>query len=133
MICKSNILIIRKCYYTLLSLLPPSCMVVPSSELVSIYTSTSTFNLKLSQIDRIPANVAIDVNSDIIRRRINSRSTSIVSKASSIPYHKRMEINNDLPDKEFIDSINSFQLSYKGDDKVGNLVRKVTDTGCIGI
>jgi len=108
-------------------------MVVPSSELVSIYTSTSTFNLKLSQIDRIPANVAIDVNSDIIRRRINSRSTSIVSKASSIPYHKRMEINNDLPDKEFIDSINSFQLSYKGDDKVGNLVRKVTDTGCIGI
>ena len=112
-------------------------MVVPSSELVNIHISTSTFNSKLSQIDRIPANVAIDINSDIIRERsnssssISSRSTSIVSKVLSISYYKMIEINNSLPDKEFVNLIDSSQLSYKDNDGAGNLVRKTTDTGSI--
>jgi len=114
-------------------------MVVSSSELANIHIFTSTFNSKLSQMDRTPANVAIDINSDIIRRRTNSssstssRSALIISKVSSIPYHKRMEINNDLSDKKFIDPIDSSQLSYKGNDGAGNLVRKITNTSSIGI
>jgi len=43
---------------------------------------------------------------------INSRSASVLSKASTISYYKRMEIQNDFPDEEFRKSINSFQLLY---------------------
>ena len=88
-------------------------------------------------MDRIPANVAIDIDSDIIRERsnssssISSRSTSIVSKVSSMSYHKMIEINNSLLDKEFVNLINSSQLSYKDNDGAGNLVRKTTDTDFI--
>ena len=38
-----------------------------------------------------------------------------------------MEINNNLPDKDLIDPINSFQLSYKDDVREGNLVRKAAN------
>ena len=72
-----------------------------------------TFNLNLSQMDRILVNVVIDVNSNIIRERSNSpsstssKSASIVSKASSMLYHKRIKINNDFLDKEFVNLINN--------------------------
>ena len=121
----------------LLSLIPPSCIVASSSELVNIHTSTSTFNSKLSQMDRTSANVAIDIDSNIIRRRsnfsgsISSKSALISSKASSMLYHKKMEINNSLPNKEFVNFIDNSQLSYKDNDGAGNLVRKVTDTNSI--
>ena len=97
----------------LLSLIPLSCIVVSNSELVNIHTSTSTFNSKLSQMNRIFINVAMDIDSNIIRGRSvfpsskSSRSTSIISKASSMLYHKRIEINNNLPDEEFVNPINS--------------------------
>ena len=64
-------------------------------------------------MDRTSANVAIDINSDIIRKRTNSpsstssKSASIVSKASSMLYHKRIKINNDFLDKEFVNLINN--------------------------
>lgn len=44
-----------------------------------------------------------------------------------------MEINNDLSYEEFIDPIDSSQLSYKDNDGTGNLVKKITDIGSIGI
>jgi len=112
-------------------------MVASNSELGNIHTFTSTFNSKLSQIDRTLANVAMDIDIDITRERSifsgskSFRSTSIVLKASSMPYYKRMEINNDLPDEKFVNPIDSSQLSYKDDNGAGNLVRKVTDIGLI--
>jgi len=38
-----------------------------------------------------------------------------------------MEINNNLPDKEFRNPIDSSQLSYKGDNEEGNPVSEATD------
>ena len=36
-----------------------------------------------------------------------SRSTSVISKASSILYYKKMVINNDLPNEEFVELIDN--------------------------
>lgn len=68
----------------------------------------------------LPADLAIDINKnnkvdnyDDVRGRssfssnVSSRSISIVSKASSIPYHERIVINNDTSDEEFREPINS--------------------------
>ena len=88
-------------------------------------------------MDRTPANMAMDVNSNIIRRRLNSpssissRSTLIVSKVSFMSYYEKTKINNNLLDEEFANLIDSFQLSYKDNNRAGNLVRKITDTGSI--
>ena len=46
---------------------------------------------------------------------INSRSASVLSKASTISYYKRIKIQNDFPDEEFREHINSSQLLH--DDK----------------
>lgn len=47
--------------------------------------------------------------------KVSSKSTSISSNIYSILYYKRMVINNNLPDKEFKEFINSSQLSYQDD------------------
>ena len=110
-------------------------MVAPIRELVNIQTPTSASNTKPTQMAFIPANVAMDVNNDFIRGRSNSpskassRSTSVLSAASSIPYHERMEIKNDLPDEDIVDPIDSSQLLYKDNNDMGNSVGKVTDIG----
>jgi len=54
----------------------------------------------------------IDSNNDIKERttspeNLSSRSYSVSSIASSVLYHKRMEINNNLLNKETIEPINS--------------------------
>ena len=59
----------------------------------------------------------VDNFNDVRRRRsfpnsISSRSTLVMSKAFTIPYHKRIEIQNDFSNKEFREPINSSQLSY---------------------
>ena len=77
-------------------------------------------------MDCLPANLAININDyknivnyDNVKGRtfsssskVFSRNASISSKASSMEYHARMEIQNKLPDKEFIEPINNSQLSY---------------------
>jgi len=90
------------------------------------------------QIARIPANEAIDIdNYNDIRERMTSsskaslRSASVTFNTSSIPYHKRMKINNNLPNKELRDPIDSFQLSYKGNNKEENLVNETTNNSLI--
>jgi len=87
---------------------------------------------------RIPANKVINIdNYNDIRerttssRKASSRSASVTSNVSSIPYYERMEINNNLPDKEFRDLINSSQLSYKGNNEEENPVSEVTDNSPI--
>ena len=82
---------------------------------------------------RIQANMAMDINNDFIRGRINSpskvssRSILVTSNASSILYYERIKTNNDLPDEEIRNPIDSWKLSYKDEDKASNSVRKMTD------
>jgi len=59
---------------------------------------------------------------------VSSRSTSVISKASSIPYHKKMVINNDLPNEEFMEPVDSSQLSYNSNDQERNHISMVTNT-----
>ena len=85
----------------------------------------------------IPANVAIDIYNDFIRGRSNFpskvslRSALILSAASSISYHERMEIKNNLPNEDIVDPIDSSQLSYKNNNDMGDSVGQVTDIGFI--
>ena len=55
------------------------------------------------------------------------RSTLVFSAVSSIPYYERMEIKNDLPNKDIVDSIDSSQLLYKNNNNIGNFVSKITN------
>jgi len=118
---------------SLLSLLPPSCIVVPVREVVNkhfLFSSTITSNPTMAQI---PSNIDIDVNIDIIRgrssltSRISLRSSSTALNTSSIPYHQYMELNNDLSDIESQELIDSSQLSYIKEAEVRDLVRLATD------
>jgi len=45
---------------------------------------------------------------------VSTRSMSIVSQVSSLLYYERMLINNNLPNKEIMEPIDSSQLSYSG-------------------
>ena len=64
-----------------------------------------------------PSAMEMDVNkvnnfNDIRERshslsNASSRSVSIVSRVSLILYHERMTINNDLPDQEHVEPIDS--------------------------
>jgi len=78
----------------------------------------------------------MDVDTDIIRRRstssskVSSRESLIDSKASSMAYHKRIEIMNNLLNNDIWEPINSSQLSYalnKEEAGKGKMVSKVTD------
>jgi len=81
-----------------------------------------------------PASVAMNIDGfNSFRRRnnfpsnVSFRSSSVLSKASSIPYFKRIEIKNDLPDEDIVEPINSSQLSYNNNNSEGNSVSRVTD------
>ena len=109
----------------LLSLIPPSRMVASNRDSRNIQISTSAFSSTTLQMDCLPASSAMDIdfnknvnNFDNVRgrspspSRVTSRSTSVISKTSSIPYHERMEIQNDFLEEEFREPIDSSQLSY---------------------
>ena len=100
-------------------------MVAPNRVLGNIQFPPSAFTSTASQIDHLPASIVIDLditknvdNYDNTRRRspfsnnISSRSASVESKASFIPYHERIVIYNDFSDKEFRKPINCSQLLY---------------------
>jgi len=80
-----------------------------------------------------PSYMDMDIDSNIIRERstssskMNSREASVLSNASTTPYHERMKINNNLPDEDVWDPINSSQLSYNNNVEVGYSVRKAAD------
>ena len=91
-------------------------------------------------MDHLPAGSVIDINFnknvdnfDNVRRRspspsrVTSRSTSIISKTSSIPYHKRMEIQNDFLEEELREPIDSSQLSYDDQHQESHRVNIVID------
>ena len=101
-------------------------MVAPNRDLRNIHFSTLAFSSTALQMDCLPADSAIDINdykniknydesrerTSFLFSKVSSRSTFISSKATSIKYHIRMEIQNELPDKEFMESINNPQLLY---------------------
>jgi len=101
-------------------------MVVPNRDFENKQFSPSAFIFFTSQIAHLLANLAMDINKnnkvnnyDDVRGRspsssnISSKSVSVVLKTFSISYHKRIVINNNVPDEEFRKPIDSFQLSYK--------------------
>ena len=75
----------------------------------------------------------MDIDDDIIRGRFTSptrsisRSTLVSSTIFSILYYQRMEINNNLPDKDLEKLIDKSQLSYASTVDNGNNVRKAAD------
>ena len=110
-------------------------MVVSIRELVNIQTPTSVFSMKPIQMVFIPANIVMDIDNNFISERSNfsskvsSRNTLVLSVTSSIPYYKRMEIKNDLPNKDIVNLIDNSQLSYKDNDNIGNSISKTTKIG----
>jgi len=78
----------------------------------------------------LPSALEMDIDSvnsyDNVRKRthspsnVSTKSVSVVSQASSLLYHKRMVINNNLSDKEIMESIDSSQLSYSSDSQERN-------------
>ena len=110
-------------------------MVAPVREVANKQFSNSSANTFHSTMAQFPSNMDMDVDCDeIIRGRpvlpgkANSRSSSISSSTSSIPYHECMEINNNIPDVDIREPINSSQLSYKDNTEKDESVSKVADT-----
>jgi len=96
----------------LFSPVSPFCIVAPIRELANKQLSTSTISSKLSNIAYLPSTTDMDID-DITRgrsnfsKKVSSRSASVVSNTSSISYHFRMEINNNLLDKITVKLIDS--------------------------
>jgi len=117
-------------HHPLLSLIPPSYMVVPNRELVnksflnsSIYAIPPSTNTNVPAVDSLKS-TGMDIfkgqnpdNYNDVRGRTNShspnssRDASMVSFTSSIPYHEKMEKNNSI---EIDNNDNASQeLSYE--------------------
>jgi len=108
---------------------------VPIRELANKQLSTSTISFKLSNIAYLPSTTGMDID-DITKgkstflSKMSSRSTSVVSDTSSIPYYLRMKINNDLPGEITVEPIDSSQLSYQDNVEGGsNLVSETANLG----
>ena len=100
-----------------------SCMVSSNRDLGNKQFYSSAFTYSTTQMAQLPTGSVMDVDkfdiSTKIRRRSYSssktttRSTLIFSSTSSTPYHERMEINNDFPNDNFKELIDSSLLLYK--------------------
>jgi len=109
-------------------------MIVSKRNLGNIYFSTSALTSTITYMAHLPATEIINIdNYDNIRRRksspskASSRSTLISLSVSSQPYYKRIVLNNDLPNKEIVEPVNSSQLFYKDKSKERNTISKATD------
>ena len=106
-------------------------MVIPIRDLANKHSFTSAFNSTSSQIARTLAYKVINIdNFNNIRGRSTSPSKispSISSTTSSILYYKKMEINNNLPDKKFTEPVDSFQLPYKNNSEEDIPISEATD------
>jgi len=87
-------------------------------ELVNTLLSTLLTTLQPSPMAQLPSTIDIDVNNNIIKGRsassskFSSREPSTYSVISSIPYHERMEIQNNLLSEDFQEPVDSSQLFY---------------------
>ena len=102
-------------------------VVVSNRDIRNINFLSSVFTTSSAQMAHLPSNVAIDVNKhsinnyDNIREKntslsnVSFRSASVSLSTFSIPYHERMVINNELPNQEYMEPIDNFQLLYSND------------------
>ena len=95
------------------------------------HSSAIHFN---STMSLFPSNTEMDVSVDsILRRRSdltsksNSRSSSVFSSASSIPYHEHIEVDNNKPDNNSREPIDSSQLSYVNNSNRGKPVSRMAN------
>jgi len=115
-------------------------MIAPDRNLRNIQISTLAFLSTTLQIDHLLAGSVMDIdfnknvdNFDNIRgrspssSRVTSKSTSIISKTFSIHYYERMEIQNNFPEEELRESINSSQPSYNDQHQESYYVNKTID------
>ena len=96
-------------------------MIVSNRDLRNMYFSTSAFLSIAFQIDCLPANSVMNIDdyknvsnynnakerTSFLSSKVSLRNTSVNSKASSMGYYKRMEIQNELSDKELMEPINN--------------------------
>ena len=111
-------------------------MVVPIRELANTLFSTPFTTPQPFPMASLPSNMDMDIDIDIIRgrsvfsSRISSRESSTHLNASTSPYHKQMEMQNNLLDEDVHKPVNSSQLSYTlNNEQVSNSVRKAADNG----
>ena len=108
-------------------------MVVPIRKLVNIHFFSSAFSSKPFQIANLPFYIYINIDCNYIRERsvslskINSKEALILSNTLFTLYYERMVINNNLLNENVWNPIDSSQLSYNGNIKIGRSVRKMTD------
>ena len=119
-----------------LSLIPLSCIVAPNRDIRNIHFLSSAFTSFSAQMANLPSNLVMDINNcnvnnyDDVRKRpfssskVSSKSASVSSSASSIPYPKRMVINNDLPNDNNKEPIDSSQLPYKDNSQKGDHISR---------
>jgi len=115
---------------SLLSLLPPSCMVVPKRDLVNIPFPFDIYNFSSPMVQN---KLSMDMDMDTPRGRStsssanSSRELSTHSNLSSIPYHKRMEDQSNKlswDEQVKLNEKEEFTLSYTtlkvGENKLAN-------------
>ena len=109
-------------------------MIVPVREVANKHCSLSSAFSTNQTMTSYPSNIemnGIDNSKSrgcsAISSKCSSREFSILSNASSIPYHRRMKINNDFPKEDHTNPVDSSHLSYAGTAKVGELVSMATD------
>jgi len=112
-------------------------MVAPIRELANTLFSSTAIYLLSTSIAQSSSNMDMDVDIDVLRGRsasfsINSsRESSMHSNASSVPYHKRMEIqSNNLLWSEQVKN-ERLSLSYTMLAKKDSLVKLATDNSPI--
>jgi len=78
-------------------------IVVLIKELANIRPSTTTKALFTNQLAQISVSINININTYILREKSKSsisnrtKESSILSNMSSIPYHEKIEIQNNNP------------------------------------
>jgi len=109
-------------------------MVVPVREVANKHCSLSSAfstnqtmtsyssDIKMGDIDNSKLRGCLAISS-----KCSSREFSILSNASSISYHRRMKINNDFPEEDYTNPVDSSHLSYARTAKMGELVSMATD------
>ena len=103
------------CLSSLLSLVPPSCMVAPNRELANTLFPFDTSTLFNPMVQN---NINMDMDIDTPRGRSaihNSRELLAHSSVSSIPYVERMETQSNNPswaDQVELNELQELTLSY---------------------
>jgi len=114
-------------------------MIEPVRKVVNKHCSLSSAFSMNQTMTSYPSNVemgSIDNSKlrecSVISSKCSSRESSILSNASSIPYYRRMEINNNLFEEDHTNLVNSSHLSYtrtaKMDEPVSIATNKKADS-----